>query len=188
MQAQKINVHGDSIPKKAVGTITQITVINGDTIPSVTLKEFRVYAVREFKNPKEAQKYDRLKRDVKKVYPYAKLASKKLKEYSIILAKLENEHQKKAFLKIAEKELKAEFEDELKNLTMRQGRILIKLIDRETGNSSYELVKELRGSFSAFVWQSLARLFGSDLKVKYDAAGEDKMIEDIIVLIENGEL
>lgn len=186
MEAQKINVH-DSVPK-VVRTIAQITVINGDTLPLITLKEFRVYGVREFKNPKEAERYDRLKWDVKKVYPYAKLASKKLKEYNAVLAKLENEKQKKAFFKIAEKEIKAEFEDDLKNLTMRQGRILIKLIDRETGNTSYELVKDLRGSFSAFVWQSLARMFGSDLKAQYDAEGEDKMIEDIIILIENGDL
>ncbi|MFK5968672.1 MAG: DUF4294 domain-containing protein, partial [Candidatus Marithrix sp.] len=87
-----------------------------------------------------------------------------------------------------EKELKKEFEDELKNLTMTQGKLLIKLVDRETGKTTYELVKQLRGSLSAFFWQSLAKLFGSNLKTEYDAAGEDKLIEDILIRIDNGQI
>jgi len=87
---------------------------------------------------------------------------------------------------VVEENLKKEFTEDLKNLTITQGRILIKLIDRETGKSSYTLIKELRGSFSAFMWQSLASLFNSSLKVEYDAEGEDKPIEDAIRLIESG--
>jgi len=82
--------------------------------------------------------------------------------------------------------LKKEFEGQLKQLTVKQGRILIKLIDRETGKTSYDLVKQLRGSFSAWMWQGLAKLFGSDLKSEYDAKGEDRMIEVAIAQIENG--
>ena len=89
-------------------------------------------------------------------------------------------------LPLYSKKLQSEFEGELKKLTIKQGIILVKLIDRETGNTSYELVKQLRGSFSAFLWQSLARLFGSNLKLEYDPYGEDKLIEEIVVMIEQG--
>ena len=84
--------------------------------------------------------------------------------------------------------LKREFEGDIRNMTLNQGRILIKLIDRETGNSSYGLVKELRGSFQAFFWQSLARVFSTNLKEKFNpyTNPEDKMIEDIIGSIEDG--
>ena len=89
-------------------------------------------------------------------------------------------------MKQVEKELLDEYEDDLKKLTITQGRILIKLVDRETGATSYELVKELRGSFSAFFWQAFARIFGSTLKAEYDPYGEDRLIEEIVLLIDNG--
>ena len=89
-------------------------------------------------------------------------------------------------MKVAEKELQSQFGDELKKLSMNQGRILIKLIDRQTGNTSYDLVKQLRGSFSAFMWQGVARLFGSNLKSEYDGSGEDYLIEVAIKQIELG--
>ncbi len=98
-----------------------------------------------------------------------------------------NEKSRAIYLKIVEKELKREFEEPLKDLSMNQGRILLKLIDRETGNTSYELVKDLRGGFQAFMWQSLARLFGSNMKSEYDPNGEDIMIERAIKLIEAGQ-
>ena len=82
----------------------------------------------------------------------------------------------------------AEFEEELRSLTITQGRLLIKLIDRETGHTSFELVRELRGSFPAFFWQTIARLFGSNLKTKFDPAGEDELIDQIILLIESGQI
>ena len=84
--------------------------------------------------------------------------------------------------------MRAQFEDQLVKLSITQGRILIKLVDRETGSTTYEVLKELKGSFSAFIFQGIARLFGSNLKSEYDALEEDKMIEDIIVRIENGQL
>jgi hypothetical protein len=173
---------------KISGTIVHARVIDGDTIALVTLKEFSLYAPRVFKTERESKQYGRLLRDVKAAYPYALIASAKLKEYNDILLSFKTEKERKEFLKKAEKEMKAEFENDLKNLTLRQGRILIKLIDRETGNSSYELVKDLKGSFSAFMWQSLARMFGSSLKDRYDADGDDKLIEEIIILIENGDI
>jgi len=101
------------------------------------------------------------------------------------MAGLTEKEQRKLY-KRAEEELKAEFGDELKALTFSQGRILLKLVDRETGTPTYHIVKELRGSFVAFFWQNLSRLFGYNLKEKYDPEGNDKDIETIVLMIENG--
>ncbi|HVA97261.1 MAG TPA: DUF4294 domain-containing protein [Bacteroidia bacterium] len=174
---------------KKKGFIVQSIVYNGDTIPYVELNAFYVVANRVFSDPAQAALYWRLERDVKIVYPYAVLASVKLKSYDNQLAGMHSEVERKLFMKQAEIELKAQFGDQLKDLTITQGRILIRLIDRETGNTSYALVKELRGSFSAFMWQSLATLFGSNLKSEYNPQkGEDQMIEQIIGLVESGQL
>jgi hypothetical protein len=100
---------------------------------------------------------------------------------------MKNAREKKKFLKQVEQDLQDEFGAELTNLSITQGTILLTLIDRETGDTSYELVKQLRGTISAFFWQSLARLFGHNLKDGYDADGDQEMIEDIILRIENGE-
>ncbi len=170
------------------GTRVTAVVVNGDTIPSVTLREVKVYETFKFRNKHQEQIYWKLKRDVKKVYPYAILAEAKLKEYNNKLATISSEAERKLYMKKAEGELKKQFEADLKNLTITQGRLLIKLIDRQTGRTSYELVKDLRGSFSAFMWQSLACLFGSSLKSEYDADGKDKMVEHVIRLVESGEI
>lgn len=162
-------------------------IVNGDTVPSIRLPDIWIYADYKYKNKKQYEAWTRTKYNVKKVYPYAILASAKLKEYNRILEKMPDEKTRNAYMKVVEKELKAEFEEPLKNLTMNQGRILLKLIDRETGNTSYELVKDLRGGFQAFMWQSVARIFGSNMKSEYDPTGEDIMIERAIKLIEAGQ-
>lgn len=162
-------------------------VVNGDTIPSIRLPEVWIFAEYSYKSRKQYEAWTRTKYNVKKVYPYAILASAKLKEYNRILEKMPDEKMRKAYMKVIEKELRAEFEDELKDLSVNQGRILLKLIDRETGNTSYELVKDLRGNFQAFMWQSVARLFGSNMKSEYDPTGEDVMIERAIKLVEAGQ-
>ena len=162
-------------------------VVDGDTLPSFNLPEYIVYGDYSSKNRKEYENWTRTKFNVKKVYPYAIIAAAKLKEYNIILEKLPSEKLKKAYLKVAEKELKAEFEDQLKELSMTQGRILLKLIDRETGNTSYQLVKDFRGGFQAFLWQGVARIFGNNMKSEYDPEGEDILIERAIKLVESGQ-
>ena len=162
-------------------------IIDGDTIPSFNLDEFIVYGDFPAKNKRQYEAWTRIKFNVKKVYPYAILAAAKLKEYDLVLEKLPNEKSKKLYMKVAEKELKVQFEDQLKNLTMNQGRILLKLIDRETGNTSYQLVKNFRGGFQAFMWQGVARLFGNNMKAEYDPEGEDMMIERAIKLVEAGQ-
>ena len=162
-------------------------VVNGDTVPSIRLPEIYVFAEYAYKNKKQYEAWTRTKYNVKKVYPFAILAAAKLKEYNQILEKMPDEKTKKAYMKTIEKELKTEFEAPLKDLSMTQGKILLKLIDRETGNTSYELVKDLRGGFQAFMWQGVARIFGSNMKSEYDPEGEDIMIERAIKLVEAGQ-
>ncbi|HEY4800158.1 MAG TPA: DUF4294 domain-containing protein, partial [Bacteroidia bacterium] len=127
-------------------------------------------------------------RDVRKAYPYAILASVKLKEYDAALADLSKRKQT-LYLRKTEKELKDQFEEDLKNLTTDQGKILIRLINRETGKTTYKVIKDYRGTFSAVMWQSLGFLWGNNLKWKYDPTqGEDQLIEEIIQQIQNGEV
>ncbi|MBK7969948.1 MAG: DUF4294 domain-containing protein [Bacteroidetes bacterium] len=164
------------------------TTVGNDTIPMVNLPVVDIYAAIDPAHAENLKRYLKLRRDVLRAYPYAKLASQQLKLINDSTRKIKSERARKKFIKEKEKDLKARFEKDLKNLTYTQGRILIKLIDRETGNTSYELVKDLRGSFQAFFWQSFARLFGTNLKSEYDAAGEDRLIEGIVQAIERGEL
>lgn len=178
--------HDITVPPVA-GHRTRAEVINGDTVPVVDLNTIYVYTDFVFKTQKQREQWTRTKFNVKKVYPYAILAAAKLKEFNKVLDKIENEDYKKAFLKACEKDLKAEFEDELKGLTVSQGRVLMKLIDRETDKTTYDLVKQLRGNFQAVMWQTVARLFGQNMKSEYDPLVEDIMIERAVKLVESGQ-
>jgi hypothetical protein len=174
-------------PKPVGYKLSFIITETGDTLPVVNLTYVTITEQRTFSSKREARQWSRLKRDVAKVYPYSKLAGKKLRHYNDLMTG-KSEKEQKRLMEKAEEELKAEFEDDIRNMTLNQGRILIKLIDRETGNSSYDLVKDLRGTFQAFFWQSIARIFSTNLKESFNpnANKEDKMIEDIIETIENG--
>ena len=159
-----------------------------DTTSFQLLEEVKIYSAIIFLNKIEAVKYSKLVRDVKRAYPYAKVAALKMKEYNVIVNNAKNKKDKKKLMKKAEDDLKVQFEKDVKNLTDVQGKIIVKLIDRETGNSSYDIIKEFRGSLIATMWQSVGVLFGYNLKTTYDSNGEDKEIEDIVKKIENGEL
>jgi hypothetical protein len=161
-------------------------VIGNDTLPYVKIAGVEIFEFKLFKTKKEARRNTRLIRNVKKVYPWAKLAGQKLKEYEVILSRAKTEREKRKIMKRLEKEINNKYGDDLKKLTFTQGKILIKLIDRETKNTSYDLVKDLRGGFVAFFYQSFARLFGYNLKTEYDPKGEDRNIEVIVRMIENG--
>lgn len=162
-------------------------IINGDTVPVIDLYDVYVYTEFVFKNNRQREQWTRIKYNVKKVYPYAILAAAKLKEYDRILERMPDEKMKKAYLRVCEKDLKHEFEDELKDLSITQGRVLMKLIDRETGKTTYEIVKEMRGGFEACMWQAVARIFGNNMKDDYDANIEDIMIERAIKIVESGQ-
>jgi hypothetical protein len=170
------------------GKIVIARIVDGDTVITYNLPEYMVSAKLPRKLRSMARKNSRLVYNVKKVYPYAKLAGIKLNEYEVMLRNAKTDAERRRLMKQAEEELKEEFEDDLKKLTFKQGLILIKLVDRETGNSSYVLIQELRGNFVAFFWQTFARIFGYNLKTEYDPEGEDREIEEIVVMIENGEL
>ncbi len=163
-------------------------VVDGDTILVASIKEVYILPMRKFSSPRDMRRYQKLVRNVKKVYPYAKMAKNKYDEVAVKLSTLKTEKEKRKYMDQVELELKEEFEGELKKLTISQGTILIKLIDREIGETSYDLLKELKGNFSAFFWQTLARVFGHNLKTTFDAEGEDKLINEIVMLIENGQL
>ena len=164
--------------------ILPAVIVDGDTIPYIDLPTINIYAARMFKSKREQIKYTKLRRDVTKVWPYAKLAGEMFDKLDRELKMTKDKRVQQALVDKTEKEIKEKFEDELKKLTITQGRILIKLIDRQTGNTSYEVVQDLKGRFSAFFWQSLARLFGSNLKAHYDPYGEDAEIEKIVKSIE----
>jgi len=163
-------------------------IIEGDTVPYIDLRTVVVFPQMDFKSWSELVGYERLVINVRKVYPYAKLAGVKLTEYKNKLDSLPNERERKKFLKAAEKELEARFGNEIKDLNFTQGSLLIKLIYRQTGNSTFAIVKEMRGGFNAFIYQTVARLFGYDLRVQYDPEGSDKAIEHIVQMIDDGSL
>lgn len=162
-------------------------VVNGDTVPVVDLNTIYVYTDFVFKTQRQRELWTRTKFNVKKVYPYAILAAAKLKEYNKVLEKIQDEDYKKIFLKTCEKDLRNEFEDELKGLSVSQGKVLMKLIDRETEKTTFDLVKQLRGNFQAVMWQTVARLFGHNMKAEYDPMVEDIMIERAVKLVEAGQ-
>ncbi len=170
------------------GDLVPVAVMGADTMPLYILEPVRVEAVATGKAKRNAAKADRLMRHVQKVYPYARITAQLLEEYGHDLADIDNRSDRELYLKLAEAELRAEFEEEIKELTVSQGRILVKLIDRETGQTSYDLVRQLRGSFQAWMWQGIAKLFGNDLKGEYDPEGDDRLVESIVLRIENGEL
>lgn len=163
-------------------------VVDGDTIADITLDEVEILLFKYPVTKKGKRKLNRYVRNVKRVLPYAKLAGTKLHEYEAILLEAKSDKERRKIMKQAEKEIAEEYTDDLKDLTFSQGFILIKLIDRETGDTSYDLVQELRGKFTAFFYQAFARLWGFNLKTRYDPTGEDRQLETVVRMIEMGRL
>ena len=162
-------------------------VIQGnDTLPMIELPELRVYERQDFEYLYLKRRYRRLIINVKRAYPYAKIAGVRLKELDDHLATLKTDKERKAYVEQAEKDIMKRFEKEVRRLTVTQGIILVKLIDRETGQTSYQVIKDLKGGLTAFFWQGIARLFGNNLKAEYDPLIKDRIIEDIVRGIEAG--
>ncbi|MDL2320056.1 DUF4294 domain-containing protein [Alistipes sp. OttesenSCG-928-B03] len=161
----------------------KVEVVSGDTTYVFSLATIPV-----FSRPADMRKHARLVNHVKKVYPIAKEAKLRLARMEEDIVGLKGRTSQQAYIKKMEKELMREYTPVLKKMTFSQGKILIKLIDRETDMTTYDIVKELRGNFRASFWQGVATLFEADLKASYDKDGEDKVIEQIIVLYEAGLL
>jgi hypothetical protein len=178
----------DTIRIDLGGYPVKAVVQGNDTVLIANLDEAVIQPRTNKPTSRDMRQYRKLVYNVKKVYPYAKLAGEKFAKISAHMDSLETKREQREYIKEVEKEILQQYEEDLKNLTITQGRILIKLIDRETSETSYEVVKELRGSFQAALWQTVARLFGSNLKTEFDAAGEDRTIDEIMVMIERGQL
>ena len=180
----------DSLMKTSKKIPIKAIVVDGDTIPQMLLNEVTVMEPWRFKNKREEAQYSRLVRNIKITLPYARMAAAKLQVINDNLAKLPTDKKRREYLKKAEKELFNEFEAPLRKLTFSQGKLLIKLIDRETGDTSYNLIREYKGGVSALFWQGIARIFGANLKDQYIPSDrvENRMIEHIIALIDIGVL
>jgi len=161
-------------------TIKEFTIIDEDTIIISKVPEVEILA---FKDYDEKLRYYILKRKVLKVYPYALAAKLKLESIENSLDSIPKRRHKKRYTKEVANWVKDEYAKQIKNLTMSEGRILVKLIYRETQTTSYQLVKSYRGRFNAFFWQTLAKFYDNDLKAKYDPINDrqDMLIEHIIL-------
>jgi hypothetical protein len=168
--------------------VVNAIIIDGDTIPDITLDEVEILLFKYPKTKRGKRKLNRYVKNVKRVLPYAKMAGIKLQEYETILLEAKSDKERRKIMKRAEKEITEEYSDDLMDMTFSQGLILIKLIDRETGDTSYDLVQELRGNFTAFFYQAFARLWGFNLKTRYDPEGKDRQLETIVRMIEMGRL
>ncbi len=159
------------------------SIEQGDSIPMI--HSLPVYV---FSRPVDLRRYRRLVDAVKKVYPIAQIAKKRMAEMEDELCRLPTKKEQKAYIKQVYNEIKEEYTPVLKHMTRTQGRVLLKLIDRETEYTAYEVLKEFRGGFVAGFWQGVSRVFGQNLKSEYDREGEDRMIEQIVVYYEAGWL
>ena len=170
------------------GYVVPICVYKGDTIPSMRMPTLYVYKDLYFKNKKQQQEYNRLVRNVKKTLPIAKEVNRAIIETYEFLQTLPDEKARQKHLDMVEKSIKEQYTPRMKQLTLSQGKLLIKLVNRETSSSSYELVKAFLGPFKAGFYQAFAAIFGASLKKEYHPEDEDAMIERIIILVENGQL
>jgi hypothetical protein len=162
-------------------------VVEGeDTIIHKNIKEVVVIPAREFRNKRMERRYWRYAKKVKKVYPLALKAKKLLNEYEPIYNSMDSRRDQRRLMKNLEKQLFAEHKEELKKWSISDGRLLLKLINRETERVPYNLIRDFRGKFSAFFWQGVAKIFKNDLKAKYEPTGKDRWLEEIVTLIELG--
>ncbi len=168
--------------------LTPMTVYEGDTIPYVKLPTVYVFKPLKFKNRRQMNQYYKLVRDVKKVLPIANEVNRAIIETYEYLQTIPDEKARQKHLKAVEKSVKEQYTPRMKKLTFAQGKLLIKLVDRQTNSTGYELVKAFLGPFRAGFYQAFAALFGASLKKQYDPTGEDALTERIVLLVESGQL
>jgi hypothetical protein len=180
---------GDSTSAKGKSLyIMGISEYHGEIIPCIKLPTLYVYAPIKFKSKRQQKQYNRLVRDVKKVLPLAIEIRTIIIETYELLQKMPDEKAKKRHLDNLEKGLKEQYTPRMKRLTLRQGKLLIKLVDRECNQNAYQLIKLFMGSFKAAFYNTFASLFGASLKKTYDPQGEDWLIEQVVVRVINGQL
>lgn len=162
----------------------------GDTVRMTVMKDFYVYPKLKFKNKKQEEFYWRTVRDVRKTLPYAKLAFQTLCETYEYIQTIPDKKEREAHLKRLESDIFEQYKPVVKTMSRTQGKVLLKLINRETNQSSFNIVKAFLGSFRAGFWQTFGRFFGVNMKMSYNPQknNEDAMIERIATLIEQGAL
>ena len=185
-QDDTLKQKNDTLPQRFY--LIQKVKRDGVTMPEVEIKEVTVVARPSRAQKNEYRKYEKLISNIRRVYPYAVMVRLKLGQVNEEMKNIHDEKSRREYMKSVEKDVFAEYEDDMRQMTMTQGRLLIKLIDRETQNTSYELIKDYRGKFSAAFWQSIARIFGTNLKEEYDASGDDALVELIINEMDAGRL
>ena len=176
------------IPPASGGFLVRMIVVDGDTMIYEELPMIYCYAPLKFKNKKQEEFYWRTVRDVKRVLPLSKYIRNVVEQTNKTLMELPNKASRDNYMKKFEKRLYKENEAEFSKLTLNQGKLLIRLVDRECNSTSYELIKAYRGSFRAGFWQLFAKLFGASLKTDFGNTDEDKIIERIITLVEAGQI
>lgn len=182
-----LSVYAQEKENKSV-FLVPMCIYEGDTIPHIQLLDVYIYKPMVFKNEKERREYNRLVHNVKKTLPLSKEIYNITLETYEFLQTLPDEKAKEKHIKKVEKGLKEQYTPRMKKLSFSQGKLLIKLVDRQCNQSSYELVKAFMGPFKAGFYQTFAGLFGASLKKQYDPQGEDKLTERIVLLVENGQL
>ena len=170
------------------GYLVPACIYEGDTIASLRMPTLYCFKPMNFKNKKQRQQYNRLVRNVKKTLPIAKEVNRAIIETYEFLQTIPDEKARQKHLQAVEKSVKEQYTPRMKKLTLSQGKLLIKLINRETDSSSYELVKAFLGPFKAGFYQAFAAIFGASLKKEYHPEGEDAMIEQIVLLVESGQI
>lgn len=158
-----------------------VIIYNGDTLPYKELAEVNIYLRLTRAQKKALREWTRLRNAVYVTYPYAKKAGAVFNDINAHLVTISDKEKRKAYIKSREKDLRHEFTKPLTDLSIYQGKVLMKLIARETGNTCFDIIHDYKGSFSAGFWQSVAWLFGSSLKQTYNPRTEDAQIEDIVM-------
>jgi len=185
-QVDSIKQKNDTLQGKSF--LLQKVKRDGVTMPEVEIKEVTVFARPTFARKRDFRQYERLVYNLKRVYPYALIVRLRLAQVNEDMRNLKTEKERKDYMRSVEKDVFAKYEGDMRDMTMTQGRLLIKLIDRETQNTSYTLIKDYRGKLAAAFWQGIARIFGTNLKEEYDPYGDDALIESIVLEIEAGNL
>ena len=166
----------------------ELQVNNEDTFYLAKMHAIWVYPEMVFENKKQERFYWKTVRDVKKTLPFAKLLTKEMVYADQQLAKIPDKKLRKKWWKQHEKYLFKKYEHHFRKMTASQGQMLMKLMDRESNRTSYEIIKHYRGKASANFWQFIAKLFKNDLKEEYDAQDKDRIVERVINLVEAGQL
>lgn len=172
------------VPTVKVGKV----LYQGDSIQYMEMNNVYVYPQLTFKNRKQAESYMRLVKNVKKVLPIAKEARQMLMETTEFLEMLPDQKSKDEHIKRVEEDIFRTYKPKMKKLTYSQGKLLIKLIDRECHSSSYEMIKAFMGPLRAGFWQVFAWGFGASLKKGYDAQGVDRLTERVVLMVESGQI